>query len=201
MHPQHPIVPPFRLGTPELECILSIHRCIRHRPSTSRRWWRRPHRSLMAEAAALALAAIITERPNLHQINFLSDNQQLVHFLNASDQANPPDWRIKYFTQLFSNYTSQRDTRIFKIQRPQNQTADILARQALLQTHPPSLSLACNCSYSAHVSQCPIEDTLRSVALNSVRLLIASCCWNKSCLLSKKKHGWRIFFIWSVRAR
>jgi hypothetical protein len=35
---------------------------------------------LMAEATALALAAEITMRLNLQNMNFLSDNQELVHF-------------------------------------------------------------------------------------------------------------------------
>jgi hypothetical protein len=43
---------------------------------------------LMAEAAAIALAAIVTDWQHLQHINFLSDNQYLVHFLNAEDQAN-----------------------------------------------------------------------------------------------------------------
>ena len=50
----------------------------------------------MAEAVALALAASVTEAMNLSNVNFLSDCQQLVHFLNAADQNNPLDWRIKY---------------------------------------------------------------------------------------------------------
>jgi len=52
---------------------------------------------LMAEAVAIALATIVTDRLNLQQIHFLSDNQQPVQFLNAVDQENPPDWRIKHF--------------------------------------------------------------------------------------------------------
>jgi len=89
---------------------------------------------LMAEAAAIALAAIVTDRLHLQQINFLSDNQQLVHFLNAEDQANPPDWRIKHFTQVFTNHTRQGNRRVFKIQRSQDRIADNLARQALSQS-------------------------------------------------------------------
>ena len=72
---------------------------------------------LMAEAAALALAATVTERLHLQHTNFLTDNQELVLFLNASDHSNPPDWRIKHFTQLFIDFTEQSSTRIFKIQR------------------------------------------------------------------------------------
>jgi hypothetical protein len=67
----------------------------------------------MAEAAALALAAIITEKIALQRVNFLSDNQQLVNFLNAQDQTNPPEWRIKYYTQIFYNSTAPRNTRLY----------------------------------------------------------------------------------------
>jgi ribonuclease HI len=58
---------------------------------------------LMAEAAALALAVQVALHMNLTSINFLSDNEQLVKFLNSSDHFHPPDWRIKHFTQMFSN--------------------------------------------------------------------------------------------------
>jgi hypothetical protein len=46
---------------------------------------------LMAEAAALALATAITERMHLCHTNFLSDNQELVQFINTTDHSNPPD--------------------------------------------------------------------------------------------------------------
>ena len=98
---------------------------------------------LMAEAVAIALAAIVTDRLNLQQIHFLSDNQQLVQFLNDVDQGNPPDWRIKHFTQVFTNHTRHGDKRILKVHKSQNQTADNLARQALSQSQPTSLALAC----------------------------------------------------------
>jgi hypothetical protein len=108
---------------------------------------------LMVEAAAMALAAFVTDCLSMHRIIFLSDNQLLVPFLNGLDQANPPDWRIKHFTQTFTNFRSQRDTSILRIQRSQNHTNDVLARQALIDSQPPS-NLACTCSNAAHVIQC-----------------------------------------------
>ena len=137
---------------------------------------------IMAEAAALALAAAVTEGMNLNNINFLSDCEQLVHFLNAADQTNPPDWRIKYFTQLFSNHSSCRQSRIFKISRTLNTTVDALARQALSDSE--SQHFESSCSY-AHVNQCSLLQALQSVSQNSVRLLSARCCWNK-IVCSKK---------------
>jgi hypothetical protein len=76
----------------------------------------------MAEAISLAFAATVAETLNLSNVNFLSDCQQLVHFLNAADQSNPPDWRIKPFTQMFSNYAKSRESKIFKISGLDNQT-------------------------------------------------------------------------------
>jgi hypothetical protein len=46
---------------------------------------------VMAEAAALALAATVNDALNINDATFLSDCQQLVHFLNDADQTNPPD--------------------------------------------------------------------------------------------------------------
>lgn len=49
------------------------------------------HSVLMAEAAALALAATISDHLNYTNTTFLSDCQQLVQFLNEDDQSHPPD--------------------------------------------------------------------------------------------------------------
>jgi hypothetical protein len=88
------------------------------------------HSVIMAEAAALALAAVINDSLNFTNTNFLSDCQQLVYFLNSADQSNPPDWRIKFYTQTFINYASRCQAKIFKIDRNLNTTAHGLARQA-----------------------------------------------------------------------
>lgn len=122
---------------------------------------------LMAEAAAIALAAVVTQRLNLQQVHFLSDNQQLVHFLNASDQANPPEWRVKPFTQMFTNSTTNTNKTIRKIHRSQNQTADTLAPDRLFHSLPISLTVSCSCSYGVALS---------SALLNHVTLLSAACC-------------------------
>ena len=131
---------------------------------------------LMAEAAALALAATVTHHFHLQHTNFLSDCQELVSFLTDSDGANPPDWRIKPFTQLFINNTYQRSTGIFKIRRTLNQTADTLARQAIIDSEFHTLQFTSSCSNNAHVIHCPLMAAIRSVAINSVTLLSARCC-------------------------
>jgi hypothetical protein len=58
---------------------------------------------LMGEAAALALGATIVKALQVQSCTFLSDSQQLVHFLHQEQQENPPQWRIKPFTQAYSN--------------------------------------------------------------------------------------------------
>lgn len=131
---------------------------------------------IMAEAAALALAAAVANSMDLNNINFLSDCEQLVHFLNAADQSNPPDWRIKYFTQLFANHSRCRRSKIFKIPRCLNTTADTLARQVLSDLASHSINLEPSCTYTNHASHCSLVQALQSVSLNSVSLLSAVCC-------------------------
>jgi len=131
---------------------------------------------LMAEAAALALAATVTPHLHLKHTYFLSDCQELVSFLTDSDGAHPPNWRIKPFTQLFINNTYQRSTGIFKIRRTLNQTADTLARQATIDSEFHTLQFTSSRSNNAHVLQCPLMAAIRSVAINSVTLLSARCC-------------------------
>ena len=85
-----------------------------------------PKSAHVAEAAALALAAIITSKLNI--IAFLSDCQQLVYYINS---LNPPDQRIKPFIQFFSNFSRDSFARLCKISINLNLLADGLARQAL----------------------------------------------------------------------
>jgi ribonuclease HI len=131
---------------------------------------------LMAEAAALALAALVTHHLQLNNVTFLSDNQQLVHFLNGSDLSIPSDWRMKPFTQIIRNSTHQRSTAILKIGRNQNQTADLLARQALSDLDSDLMHQSCVCSNPAHVEQCPLPMTIQLVNINFVTGLTARCC-------------------------
>lgn len=131
---------------------------------------------LMAEAAALALATAITAHMHLQHTNFLSDSQQMVDFLNSSDHSNPPNWRIKYLTQLFDNFSCNRSTATFKIQRNQNQTADALARQALRETESSTPVVSYCCSHSDHANQCTLPLALQSVTIDSVMVLSARCC-------------------------
>jgi hypothetical protein len=70
---------------------------------------------IMAKAASLALASMLLDRLNLSGVNFLSDSEQLVHFLNKDDLSNPLDWRIKPYTQQFYNHALTRSSKIYKI--------------------------------------------------------------------------------------
>ena len=129
---------------------------------------------LMAEAVALVLAATVTKHLDLHQASFLSDNQQLVNFFNDLNRDDPPDWRIKYYTQTFINLSNVATHRIHRIKRDQNCTADSLDRQSFTQLHSSTV-FTCACSYAAHV-QCSLREALLSVTLHSVTLLTTSCC-------------------------
>jgi len=131
---------------------------------------------LMAEAGALALVAVLLKQIQLHHTTLLSDNQQLVHFLNGSDLSHPPDWRMKPYTQIISSTLSGTTTAIRKITRTQNQMADLLARQALRDLHSNPHSFSGVCTHSAHVQECPLLMALQNVTINSVMVLTASCC-------------------------
>jgi hypothetical protein len=63
---------------------------------------------LMAEAAALALAAKIASFLQIDEITFLTDNQILADLFSGGDTESPPDWRIKAFTQTFIDASKNR---------------------------------------------------------------------------------------------
>lgn len=128
---------------------------------------------LVAEAASLAFAASIVQALNITNCTYLSDCQQLVHFLNMEDSSNPPYWRIKPFTQLFHNISSSQASRIYKISRSQNTTADALARQALSSQ---ITQLQISCTNRACDNQCSVLQALHLVGLSDVTVLTAVCC-------------------------
>jgi hypothetical protein len=125
------------------------------------------------KAANLALAASVTHALNINPLNYLSDCQQLVHFMNNRDSTNPPDWRIKLFTQVFTNTTRFQATRAFKISRSQSTTTNVLARQALSSqlTH-----LQSSCTSPVCALDCSILQALHLVGPLHVIVLTVACC-------------------------
>jgi ribonuclease HI len=130
---------------------------------------------LMAESAPLALAFSLCRKMNLEHTQFYTDSQILTDCINGPDPSNPPDWRIKPFTQLiqasFNAYYS-----VAKIPRTKNQMADSLARrafQSILSFQPSSPNL---CTNPSHSQGCPLQSALQFVTINSVMFFSASCC-------------------------
>lgn len=84
---------------------------------------------IMAEAAALTLAARISKQLNLQEVSFLSDNEIIVNFLNGRlNRAEP--WSIKPFSADFRLQTQSFSHQVLKISRDVNVTAHNLASRA-----------------------------------------------------------------------
>ena len=83
---------------------------------------------IMAESAAIALAAQLLNHLQGHQKTLLSDNQQLVNFLNGSNFSDPPDWKIKPYIQITASLLSRTNLVVRTIGRTHNQMADSLVR-------------------------------------------------------------------------
>jgi hypothetical protein len=130
----------------------------------------------MAEAASLALASMITYTLNITGVSFLSDSAQLVQFLNKQDQSDPPDWRIKPLTQLYTNNATATASRTYKISRRLNTIADSLAHQTFQQFRHTAQTLEFSCSNDNHVMQCPFLQALHNVSLHDVTILAARYC-------------------------
>jgi hypothetical protein len=125
---------------------------------------------LMAEAVALALAATVNDALNFNNTSFLSDCQQLVHFLNDKDQTNP--------LEVFANCSARRRSKIFKVNRNLISTTDNLAKQAssVSSSNSSVFDFKPVCSNSAHDQHCPVMEALMSINLNSVSILAARYC-------------------------
>ena len=118
----------------------------------------------MAEAAALTLAADIASTLQIRQPTFLSDNQMLVAFFNRSEHSNPPCWEIKPTTQKFINCCSTLHAKIFKISRKLNNTAHILASQALNTCTDHEHTSNIMCTNQNDVQACPTREALKHVS-------------------------------------
>jgi hypothetical protein len=131
------------------------------------------HSVLMGEAAALALGATIVKALQLYSCNFLSDSQQLVHFLHQDRQDHLSQWRIKPFTQSYSNIAGTLQAQLYKISRQTNITADTLAKQAQSSTFSTE---AFHCNRSQCGIICSLLQALLDVNLTNVTILTAACC-------------------------
>jgi hypothetical protein len=130
----------------------------------------------MAEAASLALAFAVSHGLNLSGVHFLSDCEQLVHFLNKNDISNPPDWRVKCFTETFASYARGNLASIHKIHRHLNNTADAVARQALQTPSLQSATLEFTYCVEYHLPQCTVLRALQYISLTGVTIFAARCC-------------------------
>jgi len=131
---------------------------------------------IMAEAAALSLAAQILQALRAFQPYFLTDSQQLVTFFNGADHSNPPRWDIKPLTQAFSNIISENGGRIFKIDRKLNTTAHVLAHHAHQLYGTDLTAFQANCNNPHHVTSCPMMTAINYVLGDYFTLIAASCC-------------------------
>jgi hypothetical protein len=75
------------------------------------------HSVVSAEAAPMALAAVVLHKMNSNSVVFYSDCATLVDILNSRNSASLPDWRMKFYTQIFDDYTKGRIPRIVKLER------------------------------------------------------------------------------------
>lgn len=131
---------------------------------------------LMAEAAAINLAAKIATLFVHAGVSFFTDNQHLASFFNGGDHETPPQWEIKPFTQSFLNVTQGCNPRIYKIPRELNKMAHILATQAIRNEMIPSCTADVACSNTSHILSCPLRVALNSVSWECFSLVAAACC-------------------------
>jgi ribonuclease HI len=129
----------------------------------------------MAESTALALAISLCWRMNLQYISFFSDSRLLVNCINGQHPNDPPDWRIKPYTQAIQ--TSLQDTyAILHITRSRNQMAHTLATTALHNLHTHYVSQPPVCTNVSHTLGCPLFEAFHFVSLNNVWVQTTSCC-------------------------
>ena len=99
----------------------------------------------------------------------------LTHWISAASAICRTVKATAIHTNILQSCKSQ-ESKIFKINRRLNTTADALAPQALQHSATQNNNLELSCSYEHHVFQCTLTQALQSVDLNVVTILAARCC-------------------------
>jgi hypothetical protein len=141
---------------------------------------------LMAEAASLALATSVIQVLNLNCCSYLSDCQQLVHFLNmatcriVNNWFTSSTWLIQPTLQTGESSPSLRSSTSQELGHQESSksaeaktTADALARQAFSSQ---LTDLETTCPYELCPPQCCVLQALHLVDLTDVTVLAATCC-------------------------
>lgn len=131
---------------------------------------------IMAEAAAMALAALVSTMLQIEEISYLTDSQLLVNYLNGPDHSNPPHWDVKPFTERFLISVANRRIQVLKVQRNMNATVHILANQAFRSSEYLCNSVNVSCSNASHGSSCPSQLALQCVSCEPFWTIAARCC-------------------------
>jgi hypothetical protein len=129
----------------------------------------------MAESAALALAASTISKLGYKQVIFFTDNEVLASYFKQAAQEDPPDWRIKPFTESFMKSLAGINFNVSKLDRSQNVMAHYLAHRSFRSPlgHPGKFSISC--ANGDHFS-CPVMEALHDVSYQMYYPLTALCC-------------------------
>jgi ribonuclease HI len=139
---------------------------------------------VMAESAALTLATSLCRQMGLQRISFFTNNQLLVNCINGDYPSNPPNWRIKPYTQTI--VASLQDSyKVIKISRHHNHMVHSLATRALHQVSIHNAPQQIICTNSSHMNQCPLLCALNIVTINS-ELVLTAVNFNEMLLVKKK---------------
>jgi len=130
---------------------------------------------LMAEAAGMALAAMIASGLNIRNLSFLTDNQQLAAYFSFSDLSSPPRWD-RPFTQRFLNAMASSSYRVLKVHRSFNATAHLLAHQAFRASESQCNLPNVTCSNVANMNSCPLREVLHLVNGDPFSPIAPYCC-------------------------
>jgi hypothetical protein len=100
----------------------------------------------------------------------------LVNCVNGDRPSDPPDWRIKPYTQAIVASLQDFYNKVIKISRNHNHMAHSLSTRALHQDSIHNAPQQIICTNSSHLNQCPLLCALHFVTINSVMVHTTSCC-------------------------
>ena len=127
---------------------------------------------LVAEAAAISLAAKTISLLNITAANYICDNKLLVNMLSSQSPSGLQDWTLKPLLIEFKSNNREVQHQVYKIHRSQNITSHSLPYQA--RTFYSNFPLFV-CSNLDHRLSCPVIQSQQSVHWANVILLHVRC--------------------------
>lgn len=131
--------------------------------------------ALEAEAKAMELATYISNKMQLQEANFFTDNQVLADAVKRQDSLhNPGNWKIRPSLSAIIKNTQDSRAQVYKIKRKNNKMSHNQAQYVYNLFDVGQVFVVCS-GFSHSRDSCPVKAQINDLNVQSCTLLSATC--------------------------